>query len=165
MDGELIKSVDWPKDAWRLRLELDVPRSSLPAIQYAIFAEDPIPQFRAILARMEKPWLAQLNEINDEKKRQTRKVLQRVWAWNHLFSTVPGDEVGLLVASDRDEVTLMSNSSSGMKWVVSKPVLLEDRMLCWSIPFEAVPGSKAEITLNEETSLDLQTIENNSKLE
>ena len=138
-------------------MELDVPRSRLPAIQYAIVSEDPIAKFGAILRRMEKVWLAQLNDIEDDEKCKTRKVLQRVWTWNHLFRTVPGDEVHLL-ASESADVTLMSNSSPGTKWVISKPVLLEDRRVCWSIAFEAVAGWQAKIKLKEDSALDLQTI-------
>lgn len=164
MNAEPVRSVDWPKDAWSLHLELVVPKSSLPAIQYAIFPEDPIPRFRAILGRMEKTWQIQLNQIGDEKKRQTTKVFQRVWVWNHLFRTVPGDEVGLL-ASESADLTLMSSTSPGKKWVASKPVPLEDRWLSWSIPFEAVAGREAKVRLSEDNALDLQTIENNSKLE
>jgi hypothetical protein len=108
---------------------------------------------------MEKPWLAQLNEIKDEDRRQTVKQLQRVWAWNHLFHSVAGDEVYLLCPGNA-EVALMSNSLAGTKWLVSKPVVLSERRLCWSMCFQALAGQEMELKLSEETALDLQSLEN-----
>ena len=161
MNDQPIRQPEWPRDAWKLSLELDVPTSSLPAIEYAIFSQDPIPRFKAILGRMEQKWRAQLNATEDEERRQTMRQLQRAVAWTHLFRSVSGDEVYLLTPG-RAHTALMSNSSPGKKWVVSKPVAMGDKRLCWSLPFEAVVGEKAEIRLSEDTALDLLAIENAS---
>ena len=157
MDEERKTEAARPKDAWTLRLYLDVPSSCLPAIQYTIFSEDPFPRFKALLIKMEKPWLAQLNEIEDNEKRETVKQLQRACAWKHLFHSVPGDKVYLLVSGSVDNA-LMSSSSPGKKWVVSMPVVLGERRLCWSVSFEAIAGREIEVKLSEDTALDLAAI-------
>jgi hypothetical protein len=107
---------------------------------------------------MEKPWLAQLNEIEDGEKRQTVKQLQRAWAWKHLFHIVPGDRVCLLVSGSVDNA-LMSSESPGKKWVVSMPVVLGERRMCWSESFEAIGGREVEVRLTGDSALDFAEIE------
>jgi hypothetical protein len=157
MDDEAQGQATWPANTWRLRLCLDISSSRLPAIQYAIFCEEPIAKFKAVLSRMEKPWAEQLNQIDDAQKRHTVKELQRASAWKHLFRSVPGDEVYLLIPGSSD-IALMSNALAAKKWVVSMPVQIEGRRLCWSVPFEAVAGSETAINLTEDTALDLAMI-------
>jgi hypothetical protein len=65
----------------------------------------------------------QIEEIADEEMRRTVKEMQRAWAWNHLFRSVPGDEVYLLLPGCND-IALMSNALAGTKWVVSNPVVI-----------------------------------------
>jgi hypothetical protein len=136
----------------------------LPAVQYAIFPQDPIPLFKAVLNRMEKPWLEQLNKIDVEERRQTVKQLQQVGAWNHLFKDVRGDEVYLLLPAI-SEIALMSTAMAGKKWVVSKAVQIGDRRLAWNLPFEAVAGQEVAVKLSKDNALDLAAIENADTLE
>ncbi len=161
MTDNPIRQAEWPSHAWRLRLELATPSWSLPAIQYAIFSQDPVPEFKAVFSRMEKSWVPQLNEITDVERRKTVEQLQLAWAWNHLFRRIPGDEVGLLTSED----VLMCGSAAGKKWFVSKPVQIGHRRLCWSVPFEAVAGQEAAVKLTENTALDLAIIEGTQKPE
>src|SRR5271166_569446 len=109
MDEKPTAQASWPESAWRLRLCLEVASSRLPALQYGIFSEEPMASFRAILNRMEKPWLAQLNEIADDERRETVRQMQRGWAWTHLFRSVTGDQVYLLIPGPT-EIALMSNA-------------------------------------------------------
>jgi len=111
---------------------------------------------------MEKPWLDKLKEITDEEMRRTVKEMQRAWAWNHLFRSVSGDEVYLLIPSSND-IALMSNALVGTKWIVSKPVVIDDRRRCWSIRFAAVPGDEVVVSLSEDNALYLSDIERASQ--
>jgi len=158
MSDEPSGQTKWPKDTWRLRLCLDVTSSRLPAVQYGIFSEEPLAKFKEVLKRMDKPWLDKLKEIADEETRRSVKEMQRAWAWNHLFRSVPGDEVYLLIAGCND-IALMSNALAATKWIVSKPVLLDDRRRCWSIRFPAIPGDEVVVTLSEDNALNLSDIE------
>jgi hypothetical protein len=162
MSDESSAQTEWPKDTWRLRLCLDIASSRLPAVQYGIFSQEPIAKFKEVLKRMEKPWLDKLKEITDEEMRRTVKEMQRAWAWNHLFRSVSGDEVYLLIPSSND-IALMSNALVGTKWIVSKPVVIDDRRRCWSIRFAAVPGDEVVVSLSEDNALYLSDIERASQ--
>lgn len=153
------EDVVWPNDAWRLRLLFQAASLSPPAIQYAIFSEEPIVRFLADLARVRCTCRVQLNDIHDINERRARRQIQLAGVWERLFRAVRGDEVHLAVPGC-SELVLMSNAPAGKKWFVTKTVEVGARRCCWSVPFEAVAGHEAAVSLREDDALDLTTLDN-----
>ena len=158
MNDEPRGQVAWPKDAWRLRLRLSAPALDPPVVQYGIFSEDPRKGFSSDLKRVEQVFQQQLAEVADPSKRQALRGIQLAGAWSHLFRTLRGDQVYLLVSPCAD-LALMSNGPTGAKWLGTKPVQIGGRPWCRSVPFEAAPGQEIEIALTEDNLLDLEALE------
>lgn len=158
MDGQSKEQVAWPRDAWRLRLRLSVPALDLPVVQYGVFSEDPRARFSSDLKRVEQVYQQKLAEIGNPEKRQVLRRIQLAGVWSHLFRALRGDEVHLLVPPCSD-TALMSNAAAGAKWLVTKPVQINGRPFCWSVPFEPVPGEEVEVTLAENNLLALDALD------
>lgn len=84
--------------------------------------------------------------------------MQLAAVWNRLFHALRGDEVYLLVPGSSD-IALMSNAPGGRRWVVTKPVQISDRMVAWSVPFEAVAGEETAVDVAETNALDLAALD------
>ena len=158
MESESKEHAAWPSDAWRLRLRLSVPSLDPPAVQYGVFSEDPHRRFSSDLRRVEQVYQQKLAEADDPEKRQALRRIQLAGVWNHLFRALTADQVYLLVPTCTD-TALMSNAPAGAKWLVTKPVQINARPFCWSVPFEAIPGEEVEITLAENNLLDLDALD------
>ncbi len=158
MDGQTKEQGAWPRDAWRLRLRLSVSSLDQPAIQYGVFSEDPRKGFSSDLKRVEHVYLQKPAETEDPGKRQALRRIRLAGVWSHLFRTLRGDQVYLLVSPCSD-ASLMSNAPAGAKWLVTKPVQIGGRPCCWSVPFEAAPGQEIGITLAEDNLLDLEALD------
>jgi hypothetical protein len=153
------QQVVWPKDSWRLRVRFSVSSLRLRhAIQYGIFCEDPLERFPPDLSRVANVYQAKLSEVNDPEKKKALRRIQLAAAWNNLFRALRGDQVYLLIP-DCSDIALMSNAPAGKKWLVTKPVQVNGRSVCWSVPFEAVTGEEVEINLTEANLLDLASLD------
>jgi len=161
MDNQSKQEVAWPRDTWRLRVRLTVSLDP-PVVQYGVFTEDPRGQFSSDLRRVERVFQQKLTEMGDREKRQALRRNQLAAVWSHLFRSLKGDEVYLLVRPPSD-TAFMSNVPAGAKWLVTKPVQIEGRPFCWSVPFEAVPGEEVEISLAENNVLDLEALDKGSQ--
>jgi len=164
MGGQMTGQVAWPHNAWRLRLLLDVPSLNPPAVQYAIFSEDPVPRFAADLERAETACRAQLRDIHDADRRQTVRRVQLAGVWNRLFRVIGGDQVYLAIPGCSDPA-LMSSAPQGNKWLVTKPVQAGGRVFCWSVPFAAVPAQEVAVNLSEHNALDLTALDHSAENE
>ena len=159
MNAQPQEQVIWPKDSWRLRVRFSVSSLGLcHAVQYGIFSEDPLERFPSDLRRVENVYHANLNEVSDPEKQRVLRKIQLAAVWNNLFRALRGDQVYLLIPGCSD-IALMSNAPAGKKWLVTKQVQLNDRLLCWSVPFEAVAGEEVEISLTEGNVLDLASLD------
>lgn len=148
----------WPRDVWRLRLRLSMPSLEPPAVQYGVFSEDPRKTFSSDLKRVEPVYQQKLTETEDPGQRSALRRIQLGAVWSHLFRALRGDQVYLLVSPCSD-TALVSNDPAGPKWLVTKPVQIGGRPCCWSVPFGAAPGQEIEITLAEDSLLDLEALD------
>jgi len=161
MDEKVKTHEPWPQEAWRLRLAFQASSLSPPAVQYAIFSEEPTPRFLTDLKRVKEICRVQLKDIHDLNERRARREIQLAGVWGRLFRSVRGDEVHLAVPGC-SELVLMSNAPAGKKWLVTKTVQVGGRRCCWSVPFEAVAAQETEVTLTEDNALHLATLDNDA---
>ena len=141
---------------WSVLIILDFPNLHPPAVQFAIFERDPVPAFRNQVSRKRDLYLQLLAQGKSEFGNARAKGGQMEVSWDFGFRDTPGNEVYLLTSGSRK--LMGSNSPAGKRWVVTKAVTSGDRVLCWSIPFEADPHRSAVITLTEKNALDISPI-------
>ena len=139
-----------PEGTWWLRLTLEPQAVDAPALQWAVFSEDPRRRFRADLRTLE-----------DHLKKAEATDVERgpAWllaGWNRLFRVIPGDRVYILTSASENALT--TNEHGGHKWVATKAVRSGTAQYCWCIPFDATVGQIIEVTLgtqNRATLTDL----------
>ena len=78
-----------------LSFSLGVSDLDTPAVQYALFDEDPSPGFATKLQRLKQVFGDLLEKAEPDKRQRTRGYQMRV-VWDGLFRTVTGDKVNLL---------------------------------------------------------------------
>ncbi len=60
----------WQGETWQIGVDLDMPRLEPPAVQYAVFDEDPVPAFTALVKRMSGHYRQQLKKADNEARRE-----------------------------------------------------------------------------------------------
>jgi hypothetical protein len=129
---------------WRLQLELTARYVDPMAVQWAIFATDPRPRYRAELAR-----LTARQGAADAAPKGRATAASASWAWDHLFGTIPGDHVHLLTSAPNVVHMIKSDGAAGRKWLVTKSVRRNGEAFCWCLPFDAAPGSEERLVLDD----------------
>ncbi len=134
------------KETWTVIIATEVNDLYPAAIQYAIFAEDPIPVFKANLA------ILRANpKLNDDV------AINLIVAWDATFKKVTGEKIGLLSPKSENEFSMGSNEPGGQKWLMTKMAMKRNgASLCWCIPIEVKIGEMYQIKLDEKNSFDLQ---------
>jgi hypothetical protein len=139
-----------PAGTWCLRLVLGADAVDAAALQWAIFPDDPRPQFiadcRALEDRLRKP-----------RAPQGEKGPGWLLAcWNRLFRAITGDRV-YIVTSTHDNA-LTTNERDGHKWFATKAVRVGTAEVCWCIPFDVATGQVVEIRLDAGNRTDLSNL-------
>jgi len=142
---------------WRMTLELDAPNLEPPAVQYAILDKNPVPGFKARVARQRSFQQRQLElHAGDLHRMQAIRTAGRTVNWDVGFRDVTGADLHLLVSSPFRTTSMMSNAPGGKKWVVTKTVQIGGKPTCWCIPVEVKKGKKVAVTLSESNTFDLE---------
>jgi hypothetical protein len=121
-------------------LTLEPQATDAPAVQWAIFSEDPTSRFRADLRFLEA------HREPTEGAKVSAKPDYLIACWNRLFRAITGDRVYLLTSAA--ETAFTTNDPSGHKWVATKAVRSGTAGICWCIPFEAASGQLLQIRLD-----------------
>ncbi len=127
-----------PAGLWRIAIKLSMPGLDIPAVQCAIFSDDPLERLKA--------------------DRQRARGGDPAVMWDLLFRNVTGDEVYLLSASTNATAGLGSNQPGGKKWLVTKTARSGEKVYCWSVPFEANPEKDVSIQLSSTNALTVADI-------
>lgn len=153
---------EWKKTTWQIRPTLDFPELDPEVVQYAALGSDPIEEFRKLLRENRDRFLKEVAESRDPSQRELLKRAQISVTWDGLFHTTPGDQVYLLIPSrsknDPARVRkslVSSNAPQGRRWLTTRVTILDDRPICWCIPFGAATGESVEIGLRQENLFDL----------
>ncbi len=139
---------------WGLELSLDMPSLTAPALQVAVFNEDPLLGFRQRLERNRGTHAAFVNAAPAQQKDQARHVQISV-VWGAAFRKITGDEVYLLTPGPRGSLQLSANTPAGKKWIATKVVMINQRPCCWCLPVQTKGGQEIPLVLNGENILDL----------
>jgi hypothetical protein len=142
------------EESWRVRLVLDAAAIHTPAIQFAIFTDDPKARFAAEL-RMRGDSLRSLAERPEGDTDALAGTLSAIW--NGLFRAVTGDRVALLFPAPHEH-GYMSNEAPGPKWLATTTARGPWGARSWCVPFEAVPGRVVTIELDATNALDLAAL-------
>ena len=135
-----------PEGTWCLRLSLERQAADEPAVQFAVFSEDPRSPFRANVRTLE--------QLDKAEARDTGGGRGRLLAcWNRVFRTISGDRVYMLTSATENALT--TNEPGGQKWVATKPVRSGTAECCWCIPFEAAVGQVTQIGFDSQNRTNL----------
>ena len=101
---------------WLLLLELDAPDLDPPVVQYAIFDEDPLPGFKARVARQREFHERQLAQHKGDAMRvQSIRSAGMTVNWDFAFEDVTGKDVHLLIAAPDRSHSITPNAADGKK--------------------------------------------------
>jgi hypothetical protein len=164
---ETIKQ-EWMQESWRIIISLDMPDLIPPVVQYAVFDEDPTPEFEKTLRINRK---LQSKFLDAAKSPAEKTMIQNAFFesnWNFVFKKVTGDQVSLLVsAAYIKEATGLyrmssvgSNGPAGKKWIVTKIVQIKDKPICWCLPLDTEIGKDVTVVLNKQNVFDLAGVYN-----
>lgn len=139
-------------------IKLDISEIEVPAFQWTIFDHDPVPNFSERVIEHIVSWYpAQIEAMSDLEKRLRLRNVVIDGAWADGFQDVPGNEV-YLYRGVPDQENWYNTMIEGNYWFVTKTLIHEDKLLCWSIPLEVKLGTKIELILTEENALDLDKL-------
>jgi hypothetical protein len=143
---------------WRIYLNLDTPNLVPPVVQYAIFDEDPLPGFRARIKKMQTYLQEQLEQAeNNAKKELARSSFMSVnWDWG--IKQVTGDKLNLLKSAISNSHCVSSNSPVGKKWIVTKIVRIKGKPVCWCMTAEVKMGEQTEVIFTEDNVFGLEDV-------
>lgn len=153
---------EYKKTVWTIELELDMPELIPAAVIWAVFDEDPRPEYKHRLEKLKDPYSQALEGIEDAEQIFFWKRGQMCASWNLGFREITGDKVYLLtkVPENGIQYSLASTSNPGKKWIVSKYVHIDDKPVCWVIPVEVEIGKTIEIVFSEDNLYDISEIYN-----
>ena len=142
---------------WRMTLGLDTPSREPPAVQYALLDKDPVPGFKARVARQRTFRQRQLEQhAGDLSQMQAIRTAGMTVSWDQGFRDVTGADLYLLVSGRLRGGNIMSNAPDGAKWVVTKTVQMGGKPTCWCIPVQVKKGKEVAVTLGESNKFDLE---------
>ena len=149
---------EWKQSTWRISLNLDMPDLIPPAVQWAVFDEDPLPRFKAELQRWGNLHRRRISEITDINKREMARSAQIGVSWDLLFKSVTGDQVYLLTSAPGTAHMISSNEPKVQIWIATKVVQVNRKPFCWSLPVETKIGTEIAVTLTKENALNVAVV-------
>jgi len=139
---------------WVVIPTLEVPGLVPPAVMFAFFDQDPVPEFEASLSFRLDLHLERLKKAAPEDLQRDRMIhMQGVW--DLLFRQVTGDNMHLLVCHPELEWSFGENSLGRPKWLVTRTVEVDGELLCWSQKMKTEGGSVEHPVLSRDSALDV----------
>jgi hypothetical protein len=145
------KIEDYVAKTWRIQLMLRFPGSAPFEVTYAIFDEDPTPDFKASVKKWQKSASAEKRGGEGDERQAAMAS-----SWDGVFKKIPGNHVFQLKSSASP--SFASNAPDGKKWIVTKIVEIKGKPVCWCLPVEVKTGEAIKATLTEENVFDLKSI-------
>ena len=140
---------------WVIGLSLDSPDLPVPAVQWAIFNEDPVPQFKERLRRNRNIHQKLLKNSQNEGRMRSMRAAQISSDWDRAFRRVPGDKVYMLTGEPLHSQGYSSDGGDGEKWIVTKTVSVHGTPVCWCLHVEVHEGETIQLKLTEKNRFDL----------
>jgi hypothetical protein len=121
-------------------------------VSYAIFDEDPVPGFKASV----KKWQSNVQKADRPEVKGEERQAAMVANWEVAFKKVPGNRLYQMKSSGSP--VLASNEPEGKKWIVTKVMEINGKLVCWCLPVEVKTGEVIKVSLNEENVFDLASV-------
>jgi hypothetical protein len=147
----------WANDdkPWVLGLSLDSPDLTVPAVQWSIFNEDPVPQFKERLKRNRPIHQKLLKNTENEGRMRSMRAVQISNDWDRAFRKIPGDKVYMLTGEPLHSQGYSSDGGDAEIWIVTKTVSVHGTPVCWSLHVEVHEGENPQFKLTEKNRVDL----------
>ena len=134
---------------WTIGLSLDSPDLPVPAVQWAIFNEDPVPEFKDRIRRYRGGYEKQIKGSKNERRMREIRSARITVDWDRGFRKVSGDKVYMLTGEPLHSQGYSSDSADGPKWIVTKAVSTGGMPICWCLPVEVHRGETIQLELTE----------------
>lgn len=155
----------WRRSTWHILLNLNAPTLVPPAVQFAVFDEDPVPGFRNRVKARREYNQKSIEEAKEAGKERIAHSVAMRRAWDSGFEAVTGDDVSLLVSAPSIFQGISSSGPDGRKWIVTKTVQIEKEPVCWYLPVDVKVGKETKVTLSEKNMFDLESAFERAMLE
>ena len=149
-------TVNHSLETWRMSMSLEGAGLATPAVQWAIFDEDPIPGFEARTKKRQWVYREQLRRAENEAAREDTRSEWMTMQWDSAFKEIPGDRLNLLTSDTHDPIK--SSEPDGKKWIATKVVMAKGKPTCWCMPVEVKYGEEIKVTLTDKNVFDLGSV-------
>jgi hypothetical protein len=152
----MLSKEEYLRSVWRVVFDLRLPNSKVPAIQWALFKNDPYELFRSGIA--ESPHVSkEFLEIDSsaDKEFTTHKQVAITGSWDSMFHHIPGDKVNLLVSHPQLGSSMASNESVERIWIATKVHKQQFSPVAWAFELHPKVGDEIKLKLTENNCLDL----------
>jgi hypothetical protein len=145
---------------WSLKVGLDLNKEEMhpPALMFAVFSNDPIPQFINRIKRMHNTYTKQFDNETDHNKRESLRITQIEATWEMGFYDIKGSDVYLLFPTSNLSQVVSANSPEGKKWVVTKWLYYQGKNICWAVPVDVGANKSINLMLTANNALDLDSL-------
>lgn len=141
-----------------LQVDLQASALKVPAVQWAVFTDDPRSRLRADLVRLQR--LVHERRVEQGNAPAMPEAAHLAAVWDRLFSSIPGDRVLMLMPIPERQF-VKSDDASGQRWIVTKAVRKDSNAYCWCIPLDAATSGRGpSITLGDANALNLADVAN-----
>jgi len=151
-------------DTWELGIKLNSSDGLPGLVQFAVFDEDPVPDFTKRLIKN----LTGAEEIrisNQKFGAWYRSTLLGTF-WDFGFQAVTGDKVYLIGGDGTFHksmaLVIEADIPKTEKWIVTKSMQIYGEAIFWCIPVELKTGSRVDVTLSEKNTFDIKSVYNNA---
>ena len=140
---------------WTIGLSLDSPDLPVPAVQWAIFNEDPVPEFKDRIRRYRGGYEKQIKGSKNERRMREIRSARITVDWDRGFRKVSGDKVYMLTGEPLHSQGYSDDGGDGEKWIVTKTVSVRGTPVCWCLHVEVHQGENPQLKLTEKNRVDL----------
>jgi hypothetical protein len=148
----------WKRRTWQLTIRLDSPNLDPPAVQYAVFDNDPLPAFDALVKKMSASNRERYQQAETDQLKEIQRTSGMTVDWDMGFKRVTGNQLYVLTPSVSHQHRLSGNGPDGKKWIVTKTVRAGGKVVCWCLPVEVKKGESVKITLSNSNAFDLEAV-------
>lgn len=145
----------WQRNTWQMQISLDAPNLDPPAAQFAILDHEPLATFNAYIERMHNFNRKQIEKAENAELKKIQRKASMCAAWDSGFKDVTGDRLYLLTSALGTGHCISSNGPDGKKWIVTKTVQIDGKLVCWCLPVQMKRGELVDVTLTEQNAFDL----------
>jgi hypothetical protein len=138
-----------PEGTWCVRVALEPEATDEPALQFAVFSEDPRLRFKSNLETLEALDRSEAGGSGGGRGRLCA-------CWSRAFRTIPGDRVYMVTRAG--DIAVTTSEQGGRKWLATKGVHRAEADSCWCIPFDAEVGHVVQIALDSANRTDLTAL-------